>query len=322
MAIIVQITSGPFAGRKTYLRSGQELRIGRTEWADFSVPHDSAMSEVHFSLQYDAYTCRLRNLSTRDGTLLNGKKVNDAVVQHGDKITAGQTSFSIQIEGAVLSTGMEISAAALAGAAAAAAVVESGGSSGYKKVEPPLAFEVCKKFRLDRDAAKLLNPKFSCREFFELLVSKQLFPDALRFMAHSLPKREAVWWSCIAVRQLRAELLSGAEATAVAAAEAWATDPKEEKRRAAMSAAEAAKYEKPGGWAAAAAAWTGGSLAPPEYPVVPPGDALTAQATVAAITNSVVSGEPKQIRSRFKLACDLGGLVADGLNEWPQAEAK
>ncbi len=101
MAIIVQITSGPFSGRKTYLRSGQELRVGRTEWADFSVPHDSNMSEVHFALQYDAYTCRLRDLNGSGGTLLNGKKVTDAVVQHGDKITAIQTQFVIQIEGTV-----------------------------------------------------------------------------------------------------------------------------------------------------------------------------------------------------------------------------
>lgn len=322
MAIIVQITSGPFSGRKTYLRSGQELRVGRTEWADFSVPHDSGMSEVHFALQYDAYTCRLRDLNGSGGTLLNGKKVTDAVVQHGDKITAGQTQFVIQIEGTVLSTGMEISATALAGAAAAAAVVAPGGSSGYKKVDPPLAITVCQKFKLDRDAAKLISPAHSCREFFELLVSKQLYPDALRFMAHSLPKREAVWWGCIAVRQLRADMVGGSEATALAAAEAWASEPKEEQRRTAMAAAEATRYEKPGGWAAAAAAWTGGSLAPPDYPVVPPGDALTAQATVAALTNSVVSGEPKAIRQRYKLACDLGALVADGLNEWPQAAPK
>ena len=42
MAVILQVTEGPAVGRKTFLRVGQIMRIGRTEWADFNVPQDAA----------------------------------------------------------------------------------------------------------------------------------------------------------------------------------------------------------------------------------------------------------------------------------------
>lgn len=321
MAIIVQITTGPWSGRKTYLRSGQMLRFGRTEWADFPVPHDAAMSEIHFALQYDSYQCRLRDLNSGGGTLLNGKKVTEAVVQHGDKITAGATSFSIQIEGAVLDTGMEISAAALAAAGQAARVSEPTGSSGYLKVEPPKAATVALRFKLDDDAQKLLTPQQSCREFYELLVKRQLFADALRFLAHALPKREAVWWTCAGVGDLCAQTMSAKDTAALVAAKAWVVEPTEEHRQTAMAAAEATHYETAGGWAAAAAAWTGGSLAPPDFPPVPPGEFLTAQAVVAALTLAAVAGEPKAVVSRYQALLALGAEVADAKNVWPQGKS-
>jgi hypothetical protein len=100
MRVIVEVASGPAAGKKVLLAAGQTLRIGRTEWADFPIPHDGRMSGVHFALETDAAGCYLRDLNSTNGTLLNDKPVADrAALRTGDKIKAGETIFSVDIEG-------------------------------------------------------------------------------------------------------------------------------------------------------------------------------------------------------------------------------
>ena len=56
MRVILQITSGPDAGRKVLLSALQSLQVGRTERADLSVPQDGRMSGVHFALETDNET--------------------------------------------------------------------------------------------------------------------------------------------------------------------------------------------------------------------------------------------------------------------------
>lgn len=99
MRVILEIISGSTAGRKVRLTAGQELRVGRTEWADFAVPQDSLMSGVHFALQSDASGCHLIDLGSSNGTLVNGQPVRERTRLHdGDEILAGQTRFAVSID--------------------------------------------------------------------------------------------------------------------------------------------------------------------------------------------------------------------------------
>ena len=100
MRVVLQIVSEPWAGRKTWLRSGQLLEVGRSEQADVAVPHDGYMSGFHFAVQCDASACRLRDLGSSGGTFLNDQQVTEALLEHGDRITAGKTVFQVEIEGA------------------------------------------------------------------------------------------------------------------------------------------------------------------------------------------------------------------------------
>ena len=50
-------------------------------------------------------------------------------------------------------------------------------------------------------AMALMKPDYHPREYVALLSDKKLFPDAVRFLAHALPKREAVWWGWISARR-------------------------------------------------------------------------------------------------------------------------
>src|SRR5207253_4538771 len=74
-------------------------------------------------------------------------------------------------------------------------------NGGLAKVTAKTAAEVCKHFPLGDDAKKLLRDTLTPKQFLDLLLEKQQFPDAARFLAHALPKREAVWWACLGARQ-------------------------------------------------------------------------------------------------------------------------
>src|SRR5690349_11664381 len=155
MFVTLQITSGPLAGRKANLRAGQTLKVGRTEWADFAVPADQRMAEIHFALACHAGACTIRDLSNAAGLLVNGNAVVEAVVRAGDIIEAGSTKFAVRIEDP---TGGAAPMAAT-GAAVAGANALSKGDSGYSKVPTPLAIDVCKRFTLDPPAQALLTDK-------------------------------------------------------------------------------------------------------------------------------------------------------------------
>lgn len=99
MRVILEIISGATAGRKVRLTADQELRVGRTEWADLAVPQDSLMSGIHFSLASDFSGCYLTDLDSSNGTLLNGQPVCSRTrLRAGDQIVAGQTRFAVRIE--------------------------------------------------------------------------------------------------------------------------------------------------------------------------------------------------------------------------------
>lgn len=97
MRAILEVHTGVLAGNKIHLDPGRLLRIGRSRRADLALPDDAHMSGSHFVVECDATSCRLRDLKSSNGTLLNGKKVDAAVLQDGDRITAGHTDFVVRI---------------------------------------------------------------------------------------------------------------------------------------------------------------------------------------------------------------------------------
>ena len=176
--------------------------------------------------------------------------------------------------------------------------------------------EVCRRFKLEDEAGKLLQPQMTARQFLDALIQKQLFIDAVRFLAHALPKREAVWWACVCARQVSGPTIAPAVAAALAAAEKWAADPSEENRRAAMPAAEAAEMGTPAGCAAMAAFFSGGSLAPPTAPVVPPAEHFTGSSVAGAVLLAGVCTQPEKAPEKYRKFLAAGLDVARQVNLW------
>jgi hypothetical protein len=184
------------------------------------------------------------------------------------------------------------------------------------KVAAKTAAEVCKHYPLGEEAKKLLRDGLTPRQYLDLLVEKQQFLEAVRFLAQALPNREAVWWACQCVRQASGANPPSKVTAALQAAEKWVTDPSEDNRRAAMPAAEAADMNTPAGCAALAAFWSGGSLVPPNLPAVPPAEHLTGHGVAGAVLLAAIVTEPDKAAEKYRNYLALGIDVANGVNKW------
>lgn len=181
-----------------------------------------------------------------------------------------------------------------------------------KKVLARKAAELCGSFELSPPAEKLLEDAPTPVDFLERLAAAGLLSDAIAFLARALPKREAVWWACVCARETADPQASEKDRLALQAAEAWVYKPQEDLRRKAMAAAEAAGFGSPESWAAVAAFWSGGSVAPPEGPMVAPGEDLTPRAVAGAVMLAAVRTEPERAEERHRLFLVKGRDIADG----------
>lgn len=187
---------------------------------------------------------------------------------------------------------------------------------GLTRVAAQKAQDIARRFSLGDDARELLGEGLTPRQYLDLLLEKQQFPDATRFLAHGLPKQEAVWWACLCARQTQGANPAPKATAALQAAEQWVKDPSEDNRRAALPAAEAADFGTPAGCAAIAAFWSGGSMGPPNVPTIPPGEYLTALAVAGVVMLAAVLTEPERAPDKFRRFLTLGIEVANGSERW------
>jgi len=162
----------------------------------------------------------------------------------------------------------------------------------------------------------LVRPELHPLDFVALLMEKSLYPDAVRFIAHALPKREAVWWGWVCARRESGENPPPKIKAALDATERWIAQPNEENRRSAMAAAQQAELGTAAGCSGLAAFFSGGSLAPPEAPPVPPGEFLTAKAVSGAVIFAAVAREPDKAQEKFKSFVAQGVEVTNRVKLW------
>lgn len=185
------------------------------------------------------------------------------------------------------------------------------GMSELKKIQAKTAAEVCGKYEQAAEILPLLLENMSPKAFLDKLVENDRLQEANRFLAHALPKREAVWWACLCARDVVPESDETA-ANLLKLAEAWVRKPTDENRRSAMTAAEEAGFDSPASWAAVAAFWSGDSLAPADMPPVAPSDELTGTAVAAAGMLAALGGDPVMAPDKFREFLDKGIDVAQG----------
>jgi len=152
-----------------------------------------------------------------------------------------------------------------------------------KKIAAKKALDVTKHYELDEEAEPLLVEDISPLLFIKALMDAELYTEAVKFLAHALPKRESVWWAC---QSAKTDTSPKANTEALAAAEAWVMKPDEENRKGCMELAEKDKMKSSGSWAALAAFWSSGSIINDESieQIVPPPPFQYAQAVAGAVS--------------------------------------
>jgi hypothetical protein len=100
MVVILEATAGPANGRKIQVPEGSILRVGRTVRSDYVLGEDSYLSGQHFAIEYDGAQCRIRDLGSSNGTFVNGDRITDRILQEGDSVGAGSSTFIVHIDSA------------------------------------------------------------------------------------------------------------------------------------------------------------------------------------------------------------------------------
>ncbi len=166
--------------------------------------------------------------------------------------------------------------------------------------------QLCERAKVGDEAKALVSKGVSTKEFIALLVEKEMFKDALKLLAHLLPKREAVGWGCLCVKHVLAEQKVQPPEIQTAV-ERWVAAPSEENRWAAKHMADAEKPRTPSGFLAIGAFFAGPSIAPPHHPrPIPPPEKLTSVMVANAVLVAGIGKEPKKAKEKYAVFMQKG----------------
>lgn len=98
MRVTLHVVAGPQTGRDFTFDQHDTFMIGRSEDAQFCLPHDRFFSRHHCILEIAPPQCFLRDLSSTNGTFVNGIRVETAHLKHGDRIQGGETVLEVKVE--------------------------------------------------------------------------------------------------------------------------------------------------------------------------------------------------------------------------------
>lgn len=300
MQATLQLLAGPETGRRIFLKTGQVASFGRTEWSDFAFPYDHRLADVHFSIETTDQAVTLVDLSQGHGVQIDGEKMATCQLRSGQKIKAGSMIFVIGTEVLYETSG------------AGPVAVQS---QNIPEATPALAIKVCEAIDLSEPARDILDDTMDVPPYLDKLTDAELLVDALRVLATWLGKRKAVWWGADCVGAACAGT-SDAQAGLLTLSRAWVRDPSEDNRRKALDAAETADSKLPACWLARAAGWSGGSLAPPGLPIVPPDERLTAQALIGTLLLAAVFIDPKLGEGNYRKFIEQGKKIAATKLDW------
>ena len=174
------------------------------------------------------------------------------------------------------------------------------------------AAEVCARFYLDKKPMQLLKPGMAPRDYIEALVENKEYLAAMDFVAHALPHRHSIWWGCLCLQHTCGTKLEPWERVAAKTAVLWILQPNEANRVAAKHPADVLGLGSPAGALASAANQTGGSLAPPNMPLVAPSPFAPARAVAIAVKVASTKGDPPSIARTQHALIELGVAVAEG----------
>ncbi len=261
--------------RRVTIRAGEVAVVGRSPWADVSLPDEPDLADEHFRLDCTGTDCVLTPVDGR--VLRNGVKTDGTPLANGDVVAAGGAEFRVQVTGLTQSAGTRSS-------------LDTGPTTSR-----PSEFEaVVRRAGLSVVACGQLVDDDVVGSF-DAIRSAGLDRDACGFGVAALPAVEAM--TCV-VRVL--QKTTGCDLSEVS--QSLSAD--DVARRAERGIARSSR-RAPEQWLWKAVRWQQGSLTAPDLPPVPAPPELFARGVVVAVAlaNGTVRGE------------DVWSLVLDALRK-------
>lgn len=98
MRVHLDVTAGPHAGSSFRFDGHATFLVGRSPRAHFALPEkDPYVSRFHFIIEVNPPLIRLRDMGSRNGTLVNERPIGvDADLRSGDAIRIGETTIIVR----------------------------------------------------------------------------------------------------------------------------------------------------------------------------------------------------------------------------------
>ncbi len=98
MKIVLSVIKGPHQGKDFEFSEHDTFVVGRGSYANFRLPKkDPYFSRAHFIIEVNPPLCRLMDLSSSNGTYVNGQRTSEVDLKDGDRIRGGDTEFLIRL---------------------------------------------------------------------------------------------------------------------------------------------------------------------------------------------------------------------------------
>jgi serine/threonine-protein kinase len=97
---VIESENASLIGQQFVFDQHQAFVVGRkkNERVQFRIPEDPYFSRYHMMIEVNPPDCYVRDLGSRNGTKVNGRKVREARLKDGDKIGGGHTKMRLRIE--------------------------------------------------------------------------------------------------------------------------------------------------------------------------------------------------------------------------------
>lgn len=97
MQVNLRVLAGPYKGRVFPFDQHDTFLIGRANEAHLCLPDDRFFSRNHCLLEIAPPRCFLRDLGSSNGTFVNGKRVAESFLKHGDQIQGGESVLLVEV---------------------------------------------------------------------------------------------------------------------------------------------------------------------------------------------------------------------------------
>jgi len=309
MRATFHVVSEPGARRRLVVRGGQVARFGRSEWADYSFPDDAAMADVHFVVECGETSVTLRDLGTGAATLWNGAPTAGTLLRTGDRVTAGRTTWLVELEDVPVEAAGDGS--------------ESRGAAAAQPSQTAREWiEFLTYLGVDDEALEVPQDGQTADDLVAAFIEKEQFATAAQLRAHQLQARGAVWWGYETAAQRGIDRLPVPQRAALTAVRNWVARPSEAERRVCEGQAIAVDYNGPGGLLTAAAFFSGENVASPDCPTpIPPDPRLPGRLVTAMLLMEAAETQGEEQAAVWKRFLAAAKQMLAGPISWPEPPA-